>query len=99
MLIRVHEADLQGHPIANSGDVFGGVRAMDIVEGMQLNPFNASIEPVVYMRKTLATIGYGDVVLPDDAEEAAEVFLDVLIKAGFASRMDHDDDFGKEDKP
>lgn len=91
---------MQGRPIANSGEFFGGTKALDIVEGMQLNPFNTSLEPLVYMRKTLATIGQGDIVLPDDNDDAAaEVFLEVLIKTGFASRLDHDDDLGMEDKP
>ena len=55
MVIRVHEADSNG-PIAGSGEVFRG-GALDVVQGMMLNPFNASLRPVEYMRKTLKAIG------------------------------------------
>lgn len=86
MVIRVHEADSNG-PIAGSGEVFRG-GALDVVQGMMLNPFNASLRPVEYMRKTLRGIGLGDVALPEDAEAAAAVFIGVLIKSGYATLVD-----------
>lgn len=86
MVIRVHEADSNG-PIAGSGEVFRG-GALDVVQGMKLNPFSASLGPVEYMRKTLKAIGQDAVVLPEDAEAAAAVFIGVLIKSGYATLVD-----------
>jgi len=85
MFIRVHDTNFEGRPVPYSGSNFQGETALDIVESMQLNPFNASLKSFDFMRKTLDRIKMQDVVLPSNADTAAEIFLKALVDSGFAA--------------
>jgi len=85
MFIRVHDTNFEGRPVPNSGCDYRGESALGIVAAMQMDPFNASLKPNDYMRKTLDRISMQDVVLPSDPNAAAEVFLKVLVDSEFAT--------------
>lgn len=85
MFIRVHDTNFEGRPVPNSGCDYKGENALGIVTAMQMNPFNASLKPTDYMRKTLDRISMQDVILPSDPNAAAEVFLQTLVDSGFAT--------------
>ena len=85
MKIRIHDTDYEGQPVACTGELFSGDTALAVVEAMKRNPFNAHLEPLDFMRRTLAAIGRETTPLPiDDPSAAAEAFLAVLEVAGFA---------------
>ena len=87
MKIRIHDTDYEGQPVACTGELFSGDSALAIVEAMKRNPFNAHLEPLDFMRRTLAAIGRETAPLPDlDPSAAAEAFLAALEAAGFAVR-------------
>ena len=87
MKIRIHDTDYEGQPVACTGELFSGDTALGIVEAMKRNPFNAHLEPLDFMRRTLAAIGRETAPLPDlDPSAAAEAFLAALEAAGFAVR-------------
>ena len=93
MKIRIHDTDYEGQPVACTGELFSGDSALAIVEAMKRNPFNAHLEPLDFMRRTLAAIGRETTPLPAlDPPAAAEAFLAALEAAGFAVREGDDDD-------
>ena len=93
MKIRIHDTDYEGQPVACTGELFSGDTALAIVEAMKRNPFNAHLEPLDFMRRTLAAIGRETTPLPvDDPSAAAEAFLAVLEAAGFAVQEGDEDD-------
>ena len=71
MKIRIYETDFEGNPVECTGDFFSGATALDIVNAMKMNPFNAHLEPLAFMRRTLKSIGHEKFSLPEDAESAA----------------------------
>ena len=84
MKIRIHETDFEGHPLDCSGEYFSGKTALDIVEGMTMNPFQSHLTPHKFMEQTLATIGEKSFSLPEDPETAALAFLQKLTALGYA---------------
>lgn len=84
MLIRIHEATDDGHPVECTGDFFQGQTALDVVEGMKLNPFTASLSPLEFMRQVLDFYGQSDFMLPEDEDRAAVMFLQRLAATGWA---------------
>ena len=52
---------------------------------MKMNPFQASLTPVDFMRWMLAGIGQEKFALPDDKEKAALLFLQRLTTLGYAT--------------
>ena len=93
MKIRIHDTDYEGQPVAYTGELFAADSALAVVEAMKRNPFNAHLEPLDFMRRTLAAIGREATLLPvDDPSAAAEAFLATLEAAGFAVREGGNDD-------
>ena len=84
MKIRIHDTDFDGNPVDCTGEFFTGATALDIVNGMKMNPFNSHLEPVAFMRQTLDFIGQKSYALPDAPEDAARLFLQRLTALGFA---------------
>ena len=85
MKIRIHDTDLDGNPLECSGEFFVGETAMDIVDGMKMNPFNSHLNPLAFMRQTLDFIGQKDFPLPENEPgKAAIVFLQRLTALRFA---------------
>ena len=84
MKIRIYETDFDGRPVDCSGEYFSGKTALDIVEGMTLNPFQSHLTPHKFMEQTLATIGEKEFFLPEDPETAALAFLQKLTALGYA---------------
>ena len=84
MKIRIHDTDFDGNPVDCTGEFFTGATALDIVNGMKMNPFNSHLEPVAFMRQTLDFIGQKTYALPDAPEDAARLFLQRLTALGFA---------------
>ena len=84
MKIRIYDTDFDGRPVDCSGEYFSGKTALDIVEGMTLNPFQSHLTPHKFMEQTLATIGEKEFSLPEDPETAALAFLQKLTALGFA---------------
>ncbi len=84
MLIRIHDTDYEGNPVDCTGDYFRGETALDIVEGMKMNPYQSHLTPHGLMYETLAIIHQKDFRLPDDPNEAAVVFLQKLTALGYA---------------
>ena len=84
MKIRIYETDFDGRPVDCSGEYFSGKTALDVVEGMTLNPFQSHLTPTEFMEQTLATIGEKEFSLPEDPETAALAFLQKLTALGFA---------------
>ena len=84
MKIRIYETDFDGRPVECSGEYFSGKTALDIVEGMTLNPFQSHLTPHGFMEQTLATIGEKEFSLPEDPETAALAFLQKLTALGYA---------------
>ena len=77
MKIRIYETDFEGNPVECTGDFFSGATALDIVNAMKMNPFQASRTPLEFMRWMLA--------LPDDEGKAALLFLQRLTTQGYAT--------------
>ena len=67
-----------------SGEYFSGKTALDVVEGMTLNPFQSHLTPHKFIGQTLATIGEKEFSLPEDPETAALAFLQKLTALGYA---------------
>jgi len=86
MIIRIHSTDPDGRPVECTGDYFVGENALEIVEGMMLNPFTTDADAVAYMRRILAVVGQADATLPSEPDAAAEAFLERLVAAGYAAR-------------
>ena len=84
MKIRIYETDFEGRPVECSGEYFSGKTALDIVEGMTMNPFQSHLTPIEFMEQTLATIGEKEFSLPKDPEKAALAFLQKLTALGYA---------------
>ena len=84
MKIRIYETDFDGRPVDCSGEYFSGKTALDIVEGMTLNPFQSHLTPHKFMAQTLVTIGEKEFSLPEDPEMAALAFLQKLTALGYA---------------
>ena len=84
MKIRIYETDFDGRPVDCSGEYFSGKTALDIVEGMTLNPFQSHLTPHKFMEQTLATIGEKEFSLPEDPKTAALAFLQKLTALGYA---------------
>ena len=84
MKIRIYETDFEGNPVECTGDFFSGATALDIVNAMKMNPFQASRTPLDFMRWMLASIGQEKFALPDDEEKAALLFLQRLTTLGYA---------------
>ena len=84
MKIRIYETDFDGRPVDCSGEYFSGKTALDVVEGMTLNPFQSHLTPIEFMEQTLATIGEKELSLPEDPETAALAFLQKLTALGYA---------------
>ena len=84
MKIRIYETDFDGRPVDCSGEYFSGKTALDIVEGMTMNPFQSHLTPHKFMEQTLATIGEKEFSLPEDPETAALAFLQKLTALGYA---------------
>ena len=83
MKIRIHETDIDGTPVAYTGEYFEGANATEIVEAMKKNPFQIDLTVEEYMRKILDKIGKQDYVLTDD--DAPLEFLNLLAKLNYAS--------------
>ena len=66
MKIRIHETDIDGTPVAYTGEYFEGANATEIVEAMKKNPFQIDLTVEEYMRKILDKIGKADYVLTED---------------------------------
>ena len=84
MKIRIYETDFDGRPVDCSGEYFSGKTALDIVEGMTMNPFQSHLTPHGFMAEMLAAIGQMAFPLPDDLEKAAIAFLQRLTALGYA---------------
>ena len=84
MKIRIYETDFEGNPVECTGDFFSGATALDIVNAMKLNPFQASLTPLDFMRQILKSIGQEKFPLPKDTESAALFFIQRLAVLGFA---------------
>ena len=84
MKIRIYETDFDGRPVDCSGEYFSGKTALDVVEGMTLNPFQSHLTLHKFMKQTLATIGEKEFSLPEDPETAAQAFLQKLTALGYA---------------
>ena len=69
MKIRIYETDFEGNPVECTGDFFSGATALDIVNAMKMNPFQASRTPLDFTRWMLASIGQEKFDLPDDEGE------------------------------
>ena len=82
MKIRIYETDFEGNPVECTGEYFSGRTAMDIVNAMKMNPFQASRTPLEFMRWMLASIGQEKFALPDDEGKAALLFLQRLTTQG-----------------
>ena len=85
MKIRIYETDFEGNPVECTGDFFPGATALDIVNAMKMNPFQASRTPLEFMRWMLASIGQEKFALPDDEGKAALLFLQRLTTLGYAT--------------
>ena len=85
MKIRIYETDFEGNPVECTGDFFSGATALDIVNVMKMNPFQASRTPLDFMRWMLASIGQEKFALPDDEEKASLLFLQRLTTLGYAT--------------
>ena len=85
MKIRIYETDFEGNPVECTGDFFSGATALDIVNAMKMNPFQASRTPLDFMRRMLASIGQEKFALPDDEEKASLLFLQRLTTLGYAT--------------
>ena len=83
MEIRIFETDFDGNPVDCTGEILTGSNALDIVEAMQMNPFNASLSAIDFMQKILAKLKL-KVDLPNDPDDAAAVFIKTLISNGYA---------------
>ena len=84
MKIRIYETDFDGRPVDCSGEYFSGKTALDIVEGMTMNPFQNHLSAQEFMGQLLATIGEKSFSLPEDPETAALAFLQKLTALGYA---------------
>ena len=85
MKIRIYETDFEGNPVECTGEYFSGATALDILNAMKMNPFQASRTPLEFMRWMLASIGQEKCALPDDEEKAALLFLQRLTTLGYAT--------------
>lgn len=83
MKVRIHEIDIDGTPVAYTGEYFEGANATEIVEAMKKNPFQIDLTVEEYMRKILVKIGKADYVLTED--DAPLEFLNLLAKLNYAS--------------
>ena len=84
MQIRIYETDFEGHPVECTGEYFSGSTALAIVEAMKMDPFNAGLAPVKFMRQLLDAVGQKNFPLADEPEKAAAAFPQRLTALGYA---------------
>lgn len=84
MIALIYGTDFDGRPTPGMGEFFSAPTAIEIVETMKQNPFQASLSPLEFMTQVLSNIGAKDATLPDDPEEAAQMFLRTLADKGYA---------------
>lgn len=84
MIALIYGTDFDGNPTPGMGEFFSAPTALEIVEAMQQNPFQASLSPLEFMAQVLGNIGEKDATLPTDPEEAAQMFLRTLADKGYA---------------
>lgn len=92
MKIRIHDTDFDGNPVECTGEFFTGATALDIIESMKMDPFNASFTPIDYMRQMLDRIGQEKFALSNIPEEAAIQFLQRLTIIGYGVYILAEDD-------
>ena len=85
MKIRITKQTLKAIPSNAPGEYFSGKTALDIVNAMKMNPFQAGLKPLDFMRWMLASIGQEKFDLPDDEGKAALLFLQRLTTLGYAT--------------
>ena len=85
MKIRIYETDFEGNPVECTGEYFSGRTVLDTVNAMEMNPFQASLTQLDFMRWMLASIGQEKFALPNDEEKAALLFLQRLTTLGYAT--------------
>jgi hypothetical protein len=83
MIIRIFDTDFDGNPVSCTGEFYTGNEPIDIVEAMKLDPFNASLSAIDFMKKILAKLKL-KVALPNAPNDAAAVFIKTLISNGYA---------------
>ena len=84
MIALIYGTDFDGNPTPGMGEFFSAPTAIEIVEAMQQNPFQASLSPLEFMVQVLCNIGAKGATLPDDPEESARMFLRTLADKGYA---------------
>ena len=84
MRIRIYETDFEGRPVDCTGEFYRGENALDIIDGMKMNPFTSGMPPHAFMEQILDAVGQKDFVLPSDPLEAANTFLQRLTSLGYA---------------
>lgn len=87
MKYQIHEANFIGEPLPGTGETLTGATGLDIVTGMQQNPFQAGLTPHEYMSDVLTRIKQAE-PLPEDQEAAATRFLAILADGGFVTRLE-----------
>ena len=84
MIALIYGNDSDGRPTPGMGEFFSAPTAIEIVEAMQQNPFQASLSPLEFMVQVLGNIGAKGGDLPTSPEEAAQMFLQTLADKGYA---------------
>ena len=84
MKVQLHEMNLDGKPMDETGEIITGKDVMEIVENMKRqSPFTFDQPLPEYMKNMLGKLGGGAVEpLPDDGGEAAAEFLSRLGSRG-----------------
>ena len=82
MIIHIFDTDFDGNPVSCTGEFYTGKEPIDIVEAMQMNPFNASVPAITFMENILSKLNI-KVALPDAPNQAAAIFLDALKNNGY----------------
>jgi hypothetical protein len=86
MKIQLHEATLDGEPLAKTGEILTGKDPVQLVQIMKMQtPFTYEMEHREYMEKVLRNINQDEPPLPEDDSEAAKEFLSRLGSYGFIS--------------
>lgn len=84
MIALIYGTDFDGNPTPGMGEFFSAPTAIEIVETMKQNPFQASLSPLEFMTQVLSNIGAKGVDLPTSPEEAAQMFMQTLADKGYA---------------
>jgi hypothetical protein len=86
MKIQLHEATLDGEPLAQTGEILTGKDPVQLVQIMKMQtPFTYEMGHREYMEKVLRNINQDEPPLPEDDSEAAKEFLTRLGTHGFIS--------------